>query len=697
MMSPSPKSPEEKKLPNDENSSNDELSHPPNHTQHEYIASDESATNSDDDNNTNNQYENFNGYCLLPQESDINNQQQQKYDDSENEDEEFLRFATLRSQSSMDENKNFPTINSTTFTNESIWTTKLESESFPVDDDTANYIKNLMSSIKLPESSIPIWAQYCTEQDWQEKLQQQNFDYPSRQYEQHSYWQPLNSEQENNQLTILEKSEQPQEEQQKHKQSLTNFISIHRPNFDLSDVPEENSSLSSTYSLTDTTVENNNNDNQSYLFTSTPIVPSFTSNSPITNNKIFATLLSDQNNNNTPLPLLSDSGIDQSSTISRVGLTTDIQRKADVCQLNNMSALSSLRYSSNLGTGTIKSHPYDQRISDQGDKYIIQLKTDEYQENEFTVTPRYSFNQLIIDGKHREEDSLGGYIHRELHKIFNIPKHIDLNRYTYSYDKHTQELIIEMPYIQTLSASKENQNDSSFISPIRNTTESLTYLHGNVNRNSGGNMSPTVANRSNYHYDSNNTSGIGTVASDTTLMRSSNTAVAPIYESSIGNTTPFDFDLFHRSAFRPQIVQATSDDANNDKKLMMSLDLSDYQAEDIKVSVKDHELIVKAERKIETDTRKSRTSFFQSTSLPPQTDIENLQSNYIDGKLVIEAPYIDHNRSERRIINTSSSSSDTNQGMNWQTVTESQEKTTDDDPFQRRTETVTEFVRVRRL
>ncbi|CAF3528592.1 unnamed protein product [Rotaria sp. Silwood1] len=172
MMSPSPKSPEEKKLPNDENSSNDELSHPPNHTQHEYIASDESATNSDDDNNTNNQYENFNGYCLLPQESDINNQQQQKYDDSENEDEEFLRFATLRSQSSMDENKNFPTINSTTFTNESIWTTKLESESFPVDDDTANYIKNLMSSIKLPESSIPIWAQYCTEQDWQEKLRE---------------------------------------------------------------------------------------------------------------------------------------------------------------------------------------------------------------------------------------------------------------------------------------------------------------------------------------------------------------------------------------------------------------------------------------------------------------------------------------------------------------------------------------------
>ncbi|CAF3876450.1 unnamed protein product [Rotaria sp. Silwood2] len=482
-------------------------------------------------------------------------------------------------------------------------------------------------------------------------------------YEQHSYWQPLNSEQENNQLTILGKPEQLQDEQQKQKQLLANSISIRQQNFDLSDVPEENSSFSSTYSLADITAENNNNDNQSYLFTSTPIIPSFTSNGPITSNKIFAALLSDKNNNNKPLPLPSDSINDQSSTISTVGLITDIQRKADVCQLNNMSALSSLRYSSNLGTGTIISHPYDQRITDQDNKYTIQLKTDEYQENEFTVTPRYSLNQLIIDAKHREEDSFGGYIHRELHKIFNVPKHIDLNRYTYSYNKHTQELTVEMPHIQTLLASNENQNDLSFISPIRYTAESSNYSYGNFNQNNGGNMLPTNSNRSNYYSDSNNTSGIGTTASDTTLMRSSNAAGAPIYESSIGTTIPFDFDLFHRSAFRPQIVQATSDGTNNDKKLIMSLDLSDYQAEDIKVSLKNRELIVKAERKIETDTRKSCTSFFQSTSLPPKTDIDHLQSNYIDGKLVIEAPYNDHNNTERRVIGISSSN--TNQGMNW--------------------------------
>jgi HSP20 family molecular chaperone IbpA len=477
--------------------------------------------------------------------------------------------------------------------------------------------------------------------------EQQNFHQSPHQYEQHSHWQPLNSENKNNQLLPVEKLEQQKKEQQKQQQSSTNSILIHNQNFDLSDVPEENSLLSSSYSSSDTIVRNNDNNNQSYLLTSTPILPSLTSYHPTTSGNVFVSLSSDKNNNNKPLPLTLDCSSDQSSSISTVGLVTDLQRNADVWQLNNMS---SLRYSSNLGAGTSTLHPYDQRLSDQGNKYIIQLKTDEYQENEFTITPRYSLHQLIIDGKHREEDSAGGYIHRELHKTFNIPKHIDLNRHRHTYDNHTQELTIEMPYLQT--STNEQKNSSSFISPIRRTTEPSTYSYGNLNRNNIETILPTTSNRSDYHSDSNNTSGIGT--SDSTLMRS----VAPTYESSIGSTKPFDFDVFHRSAFRPQIVGTTS----NDKKLTMSLDLSDYQAEDIKVSIKDRELIVKAERKVETDTRKSRSSFFQSTSLPPQTDIQHLQSNYIDGKVIIEAPYLDQNNTDRRIKPLSSSS---NQGANW--------------------------------
>ena len=164
-MSPSPKTPDEKKLPEDETSSTDELAHPPFHVQNEHIAStDESTPNSDDENINNNP----NGYCLLPQESDLNQQESEDEDD----EEEFLRFATLRAESSIEEAKPSSLINSPPHSIEPIWSTKLESESFPVDDDKANYIKNLMSKIELPQSSIPTWAQYCTEQDWQEKLRE---------------------------------------------------------------------------------------------------------------------------------------------------------------------------------------------------------------------------------------------------------------------------------------------------------------------------------------------------------------------------------------------------------------------------------------------------------------------------------------------------------------------------------------------
>jgi HSP20 family molecular chaperone IbpA len=475
--------------------------------------------------------------------------------------------------------------------------------------------------------------------------EQQHFHHPSHQYEQHPYCQPLNSKNTNNQLLLLKNSDQEKDEQHQLNESL-----IPHQNFDLHDIPEENDPFSSSYPLNDTIVENNNNktDNQSHLFTSTRRLPSSTSYQQTTNKNIFPLLSPNKNNNNNPLPLTLDSISDQSSTVSTSGLITDLQRQADVCQLNNMS---SLRNTSNLSSGAITSHPYDQRISDQGNKYIIQLKTDEYQENDFTIIPRYTSNQLIIDAKHREEDHCGGYIHRELHKIFNIPKHIDLDRRTHSYNNQTQELTIEIPYSQTISTTNENKTNSTFISPGRNTTDSSTYSDRNI-----------LPTRSDYHNDSNNTSGIGTTATDSILTRSLNTGVVPTYEKSIANSKSFDFDGFHRSVFRPQIVRTTTNDVNtNEKKLIMSLDLSDYQAEDIKVSVKDRELIVKAERNVETGTRKSRSSFYQSTSLPPQTDIEHLQSNYIDGKLTIEAPYLEQNNSDRKIQTTTSN----NQGTNW--------------------------------
>jgi HSP20 family molecular chaperone IbpA len=408
--------------------------------------------------------------------------------------------------------------------------------------------------------------------------EQQKFHHDHQYQQQFSDWQSLNSENQNNQSLL---SEQP-----KRKQSLIHNHPI-----------EENNSFASS------SVLNNINSNQSDLVTSTSILPPFSSHHSITNY------------NNKSLPKI------VKNTLARSPTTI-----TDVYPIDNMS---SLRYSSGINPNP-PIHSYDQRISDQGNKYIIQLKTDDYQENDFLITPRYYQNQLIIDAKHNEEDSFGGYIRRELHKIFLIPKHIDLNKHTYSYNKNTQELTIEMPYLQSIS--NENKTDPSIIPPTQNKTQSLTFSYGNLNLTNGGNSLPTVESRS-----ISNTNAIGndsTIPNNTTGIPSTN-------DLSIGNSKPFDFDLFHRSAFRPQILQTASNENTHEKKLLMSLDLTDYLPEDIKVTIKDQELIVKAERKIETDTRKSRTSFFQSTSLPPQTDIEHLQSNYIDGKLIIEAPYLD--------------------------------------------------------
>jgi HSP20 family molecular chaperone IbpA len=338
-------------------------------------------------------------------------------------------------------------------------------------------------------------------------------------------------------------------------------------------------SHSSSSLLNDSLVINNDKIHQSSRLTSTPIRP-LISSEILTNNNI----------------------------LDRSAIPTYQPYKSNFDHLNNMS---SLRNSSIINSNT---HSYDQRISDQGNKYLIQIKTDDYQEDEFLLTVHYSPNQLIIDAKHNEEDSLGGFIRRELHKIFPIPIHIDLNKYTYSYNKNTQELTIEMPYLPT-------KPDASFISPIQNSSQSLTFSYDNLNLTNGGNLLPPIYSQSDHHENSNNTSDDSTAKN----------------ESSIPSTKPFDFDLFHRSAFRPQIIPTTT----NENKLLMSLDLSDYQPEDIKISIQDQELIVKAERNTQTDTKKSRSSFFQSTSLPPQTDIEHVQSNYIDGKLIIEAPYLD--------------------------------------------------------
>lgn len=459
----------------------------------------------------------------------------------------------------------------------------------------------------------------------EQQHQQQYFHQPSTSsphYDLHSSEQTENIEDKSHLCSLFDKFEQVRANE----------------DLDLSDILEETSSFASGYSLSDTIVDKNHTtDNQTHHLTSTPILPSSSSSPPHYHHQrtrktnLFSPVSIEKTSSKPALPSTFASNDDYSSTISTTALVNDLQRQAELCQLNNMSTLSNL-----TPTNPATAHTYDQRITDQGQKYLIQLKTDDFQENDFILTPRYSSNQLIIEAKHREEDSSGGYVHRELRKIFNIPKHIDLHQYAYFYHNDLRELTVEMPYLSPATTTTNTiPNDTSYLSSISTTTEPLSHSSGKCPRTSDDQIPATMSSIS--HDDSGNTSGIGT---DSTLMRSSNT------ESTFGKNKPFDFDLFHRSAFRPQIVRTTSNENKSaEKKLLMSLDLSDYQAEDIKVSIKDRELIVKAERKIETNTRKSRTSFFQSTSLPPQTDIEHLRSNFDHGKLIIEAPYLEQTNS----------------------------------------------------
>ncbi|UJR21304.1 hypothetical protein I4U23_024394 [Adineta vaga] len=92
------------------------------------------------------------------------------------------------------------------------------------------------------------------------------------------------------------------------------------------------------------------------------------------------------------------------------------------------------------------------------------------------------------------------------------------------------------------------------------------------------------------------------------------------------------------SGLNPQIINTT----DNKKQLSMALDMKNYGSEEIKVSVKNNELIIKGEHRNKDDNIPQRSFFFKSIALPPGTKVEQLQSYLTaEGQLKIEAPYED--------------------------------------------------------
>ncbi|CAF0998148.1 unnamed protein product [Rotaria sordida] len=109
----------------------------------------------------------------------------------------------------------------------------------------------------------------------------------------------------------------------------------------------------------------------------------------------------------------------------------------------------------------------------------------------------------------------------------------------------------------------------------------------------------------------------------------------------------FDYSNFlHGSDFQPRIV----DKGDNKKQLEMSIEMKNYKPEEIKVSIKNNELIVKGEHRHKGDNSFERSFFFKSTTLPPGTQVEQTQSYFTDGgQLKIEAPYVEQKEATKSV------------------------------------------------
>ncbi|CAF0788253.1 unnamed protein product [Adineta steineri] len=101
--------------------------------------------------------------------------------------------------------------------------------------------------------------------------------------------------------------------------------------------------------------------------------------------------------------------------------------------------------------------------------------------------------------------------------------------------------------------------------------------------------------------------------------------------------TSFDnMGLSDDSDIRSRIV----DKGNNQKQLEMFVEMKNFRPEEINVSVRNNRIIVEGEHRSEDANRSERSYFYKSTTLPPGTQIDQLQSQFNDKfQLKIEAPY----------------------------------------------------------
>lgn len=103
---------------------------------------------------------------------------------------------------------------------------------------------------------------------------------------------------------------------------------------------------------------------------------------------------------------------------------------------------------------------------------------------------------------------------------------------------------------------------------------------------------------------------------------------------------------FYRGDFIPRIVDVPG---SGFRKVQMDVYLPNYLPDEIQLTLKDRDLILKAESSQSNDSQFARQYLYRQVTLPPETNINKLMSTLEDGTLHIEAPVVD------RADNTTSS------------------------------------------
>ena len=100
---------------------------------------------------------------------------------------------------------------------------------------------------------------------------------------------------------------------------------------------------------------------------------------------------------------------------------------------------------------------------------------------------------------------------------------------------------------------------------------------------------------------------------------------------------PMDYASYMRgSSFQSR----TSERSESSKPLELTVALKNFEPSEMKVSVKDNQLIVQGEREQNDANRSERSYYYQTTTLPPGTRVDQLQARLSNGsQLKIDGPF----------------------------------------------------------